>query len=1456
MSLPGGTHDESRGAQDERAQASPPPMTRAAAPAPARPPLRPGLAIAIAAAILLAAALGALAWALRSEQGTVSLLRLVPGLTVVEPRGRLLGDFAARRIAWQGADGLLLTIDELRWQGFSAVIHLQRGFALGLWGGVHLDRLSASRIELQPGRPADTPSPPLAAPKSLQLPLQLRIDQLAVGEVHVPALGNKPLRDIAARIDLGAEGGALHRIDSLRLRWDRFGSQGRLQIASRAPLQLQAAIDLAPVAAAAAGAAAVPGLPADWRASVRLHGPLERIAAGAALRTVPSAAARPGNDKVPSQALDLSALVRPFAPWPLDALTVRTQSLDLSQLASGAPVTRIDAAADVQTEGWDKPAHVALALDNHAAGRINEGRVPLASLRLDVQGRPDQPARLDVRTFDARLAAGSENGGRVEGSGELDGERLALQATLRGVRPSVLDARIAGATLDGTIEVDGRHGLPIGAARGAPPPQPDLRLRARLAGPIAAVGKRMQIALDGAGTPQRIDVQRIAVAAGDATAELSGRAERTAANAWRAQGSMKLERFDPLDYWRGRDDSPWRHGPHRVNATVAFDLRAPEAALRGGGAALQSGVRGEATLQLRDSLLAGVAVNGDATLRAEAGLALTATLDAAGNRVAVDGHTVVAAAPGKPREMPDRWTVEVAAPALARLAPLAALLRPAGAPRFDLDGRLEARTSVDGRWPRLASRGEVHAREARIGELAVRQADVNWTLSTSSQAPLELKARLDDASVGKDVRIETTTIDASGSLAAHRFELRASTPLRPPPWVDRIAPEPPAAVAASATASAPSATPPPGSQLTLVAQGGVRGDLAGASGLAGWQGTVQQLDLRPRTNVGAAPWLATRDLAIDVELDPTSHAPAGVVVEPGRVEMLGAALRFRRIAWRAGSTTQRASLDAQGELDPIVVAPLLERLQPTFGWVGDLRIGGQFAVRSAPDVAAEIVLERSGGDLGVRDLSVSEMPVQSLGLTDLRLALTVRDGVWQFTQALAGAQLGNAAGALVMRTSPQALWPSPETPLEGVLQANVADLGTWGGWLPPGWRLVGSASAGATLGGRFGAPEYTGELRGSGIGVRNVLQGVDMRDGELKVSLEGERARIETFQLRAGDGTLQLSGEGRFGAAPGAQLQLGAERFALLQRVDRRIAASGQASVRLDTRSIAVDGRFTVDEGLIDFTRSDAPTLGDDVEVLRPGDVPAALEAGAQGESRRAATLDLFVDLGRKLRLRGRGLDTLLRGELRITAPGGRLAVNGTVRTEEGTYAAYRQNLEIERGFVRFNGPVENPALDILAIRPNLDVRVGVAVTGTALAPRVKLYSEPAMSESDKLTWLVLGREPGALGRTDTAVLQGAALALFAGEDGGPTDELTKLIGLDTLSVGQRETGSVTETVVSIGRQVSKRWYVGYERSLSATAGTWQLIYRVAQRFTLRAQVDAVTGENSSFDAIWTWRWR
>jgi translocation and assembly module TamB len=354
---------------------------------------------------------------------------------------------------------------------------------------------------------------------------------------------------------------------------------------------------------------------------------------------------------------------------------------------------------------------------------------------------------------------------------------------------------------------------------------------------------------------------------------------------------------------------------------------------------------------------------------------------------------------------------------------------------------------------------------------------------------------------------------------------------------------------------------------------------------------------------------------------------------------------------------------------------------------------------------------------------------------------------------------------------------------------------------------------------------------------------------------------IERFTAKAGGGSIRAQGDASFGVAPQATVTLTAERFQLLGRVDRRIVTSGQARLQFDARNVAVDGRFDVDEGLIDFSRSDAPALAADVEVTRAPSAAASAAATAQraaaqapnlpANTRRDVALDLRVGLGQKLRIRGHGLDTGLRGELHITSPGGRLAVNGTVQAVDGTYAAYGQKLGIDRGVIVFNGEVGNPRLDIEATRPNLDLRVGVAVTGTASSPRIRLFSEPELSEMDKLSWLVMGRASDGLGSADTALLQRAALALLSGEGGGLTEQFTKAIGLDELSVRQSQ-GEVRDTVVSVGKQLSQRWYVGYERGLNATAGSWQLIYRVARRFTLRAQ----SGEDNSLDVIWSWRWQ
>jgi translocation and assembly module TamB len=1374
--------------------------------------------------LLLVAAGGGLWWSVRSNTGTAWLFTHLPGLKITNGQGTLWGDYEAERLEFALPGGGRVVLTRVGWHG----LHLERAAWTAYRTRVAMSELHAERVDLL--LPGDSKAEPRKLPATLRFPVALDVGTLRIGEFHTAALGEQPLRDLQAQVHFESDRGALHRIDGLTLAWDKLKASGAARIGTQSPFTLD--VQAALTQDAAAGA-----VPA-WRADVALSGALTRPAVRATVRAQPDASHR-------EQALDLRATLRPFDTWPLGDLQASTRALDLSAFHRALPVTSISGEANAQTTGVNQPATVTASLANAESGRWNEGRLPVRRIDLALRARPDDPRTLDIQKVDAELGNTRASGGRIEGHGRWTPQQWSLEATLHALQPSQLDARAAAMVLSGPVSASGR-------GFGGPLDQAVIDLKAELAGQFAGQGpaRSAQLTLDASLVPtlRHVDLRHARAVAGGARADLSGSASHAGPDApWQLKGQMALVDFDPLPWWPGREGSAWRKGPNRLNAKADFDLVVPGAAAGASAIERLTALRGRADAAITNSVLAGVPLAGSAALRNTDGGNASAALklDAGGNSVTADGRLAR-------RADDDQWDLRLSAPALNQLAPLWRM-GPAPQGESALTGTLTASAHVAGRWPRIATQGQVDASALHIGRTSVEKAQARWQLDTHTDAAVDVQAQLVQLAFSQTLFKGLPPIDAAqlqlkGTMSAHRLELHADTKALPPAWTDTLQVRPVAASGAASAVVASGPSPSAHTTAVLIAQGGAL-QAPVARGAAphwnGWRGSLQQLELRS-SDPRLAPWLRVRDVAIETQW---ADGPLRVAVQPGRAEILGAALRWNRIAWQAAAGNRPAQIDAQAELEPVPVAPMLARVQPTFGWGGDLAVVGHLNIHSAPSFVADIVLERQGGDLSVTDESGK---TQALGLTDLRVGLDAHGGVWSFTQGLAGKTLGVAAGAVVARTSPQATWPAPNTPIQGVLEVQVANLGTWGPWLPAGWRLTGALRTSAGIGGTFGAPEYTGAMTGSGIGVRNFLLGVNVTDGDIAVALQGATARIDRFTAKAGNGTVKLEGNATLGQAPKAFLKLAADKFQLLGRVDRRVVTSGQAQLQLDRETLALDGQFAIDEGLIDFSRSDAPKLSDDVQIVRSkqaeAEEPAPTGAAAPGHT---VKLDVQVNLGNQLRLRGRGLDTALRGELRITAPGNHLAINGTVRAEDGTYAAYGQKLAIERGLITFNGPAENPRLDIEATRPNLDVRVGVLVSGTALNPRVRLFSEPEMAEIDKLSWLVLGRASEGLGRTDTALLQRAALALLAGEGEGVGDQFTKAIGLDEVSLRQTE-GEVKETVISLGKQLSRRWYVGYERSLNATTGTWQLIYRIAQRFTLRAQ----TGADSSLDVIWTWRWQ
>ncbi|WP_418129643.1 translocation/assembly module TamB domain-containing protein [Variovorax sp. 278MFTsu5.1] len=469
---------------------------------------------------------------------------------------------------------------------------------------------------------------------------------------------------------------------------------------------------------------------------------------------------------------------------------------------------------------------------------------------------------------------------------------------------------------------------------------------------------------------------------------------------------------------------------------------------------------------------------------------------------------------------------------------------------------------------------------------------------------------------------------------------------------------------------------------------------------------------------------------------------------------------------------------------------------------------------------------------------------------------------------------------------------APDAPLGGTIKAMLPNLGVWSMLAPPGWRIAGTLDANATLSGNRAAPRWNGTLGADKLALRAPVEGLDLRDGRLRATLTGERIEITEFTLKGGagssariggqsgnrstaaseartdGGTLSASGELAWGPASGSasgirmalQGQLRALR--VLVRTDRQVTLSGDLQARLDNGQFTVRGKLRTDRAVIILPDETAPSLGSDVVVRSAAKDREAAEAAkreaaradaqaAKPQTAKPPDITVEFDLGDDFAVQGRGITTRLEGnlEIRSTRLDAPPRITGEVKTVKGQYRAYGQQLDVETGIARFNGPFDNPALDILAIRPNLSQRAGVQITGTAQSPRVKLYSEPALSDAETLSWVVLGRASATSGG-ESALLQQAALSLLGKIGGASTGgSLASRFGLDELGFkGPGDGGDLRESAVTLGKRLSKDFYITYERSIGGTFGTLFIFYDLTTRLTLRGQA----GQTSGLDLIYT----
>ena len=354
-------------------------------------------------------------------------------------------------------------------------------------------------------------------------------------------------------------------------------------------------------------------------------------------------------------------------------------------------------------------------------------------------------------------------------------------------------------------------------------------------------------------------------------------------------------------------------------------------------------------------------------------------------------------------------------------------------------------------------------------------------------------------------------------------------------------------------------------------------------------------------------------------------------------------------------------------------------------------------------------------------------------------------------------------------------------------------------------------------------------LRAVGIRLEQVAVNARGVSGE-GFTLEGE--------ARSGGGEMRLESTlVRVGDERQSRIRVRGRRFQVANTTEARVTVSPDVTMDISRGSVALEGDVTIpwaEIELLDVPKSavgvskDVIIVGEEREQKTPIDVDAHLR----------------VALGDSVKFRGFSLDAKLEGSLLVMErPGRPTTGSGELRIEEGKYNAYGQMLQVDPGQIVFTGgPIDNPGLDIRAYRKASDgVIAGVRVRGTARAPRVEVFSEPAMSQSEALSYLITGRPLDQAQGSQSEMVAAAALSLGMQEGNVLTQTMGREVGLDDARLEMTGSGAAAFTA---GKYLSPKLYISNTLGLFDQSVIWRVQYLLSEHWTVQAESGVATGSD------------
>lgn len=410
--------------------------------------------------------------------------------------------------------------------------------------------------------------------------------------------------------------------------------------------------------------------------------------------------------------------------------------------------------------------------------------------------------------------------------------------------------------------------------------------------------------------------------------------------------------------------------------------------------------------------------------------------------------------------------------------------------------------------------------------------------------------------------------------------------------------------------------------------------------------------------------------------------------------------------------------------------------------------------------------------------------------------------------------------------------------LDGNIAANFTDLAVFQIVIPQMSYESGSLVTDIDIGGTVAAPEFLGELKLSASQLGFTQLGLLLT--ELSLNIENDATDLSIFKVSgaaaSSQGATEITGQ-ITPFQPGFDLQVKGDNFRVIDTPKLTLDMSPDVSAKFADNQLTVRGELA-----IPYARIEQPELESsvsksaDVEIYRNGERVTT-------ESGTPIPLDakIRISLGDDVRVKAFGFDGRLTGSLQVTDDGQRPATAaGNIAVARGRYEIYGQELDIERGALIYTGGVlSNPGLDLRVQREfnagafSDSMQVGAQVGGTLTAPSLRLFSTPAMPDSQILSYLILGRGPATESGSDENLQLQAAMLLGSQGVDFLGKELKDAFAIDEIGI---DSGSDLNTSsFFIGKYLSPRLYVKYGIGLLEPINTFFLRYQLTEQLQLES---------------------